>query len=188
LDLPTLRWLARREKPVFIVPRGVGRLLRAEKIGPTYELDWGEARNFENSTIHCVPAIHFASRGISDRNKTLWCGYVIESDQQVVYFAGDTGFGDHFSLIRKRFGSPRLALLPIGSYEPRWFMSPIHMGPEQAIRAHEILGSKASVAIHHGCFQLGDDAIDTAKEQLSKAWKPDSFLILNNGESAVISG
>lgn len=186
LDLPTLRWLARRQESVFIVPMGVGRLLGSNKIGPTHELDWGEARSFKNTTIHCVPAVHFASRGISDRNKTLWCGYVIESDHHVVYFAADTGFGNHFSQIRQRFGRPRLALLPIGAYEPRWFMSPIHMGPEQAIRAHEILGASTSIAIHHGCFQLADDGIDTARQQLSKASRPDSFLILSNGQSADI--
>jgi L-ascorbate metabolism protein UlaG (beta-lactamase superfamily) len=101
-------------------------------------------------------------------------------------FAGDTAFGEHFSQIRERFGPPRLALLPIGAYEPRWFMSPIHMGPEEAVRAHEILGSGASIAIHHGTFQLADDGIDTAKERLLATARPDSFLILRNGESLSI--
>lgn len=186
LDLPTLRWLARRGDSVFVAPIGVGRLLRSHKIGPTHELDWGEAQMFENAAIHCVPALHFAARGIFDRNRTLWCGYVIESQRQVVYFAGDTGFGKHFLQIRERFGSPRLALLPIGAYAPRWFMSPVHMAPEEAVRAHEILGSGTSVAIHHGCFQLGDDGIDTPREQLVKSSRPESFLILGNGESADI--
>jgi L-ascorbate metabolism protein UlaG (beta-lactamase superfamily) len=186
LDMPTLRWLARRGNPQFVVPIGVDRLLRAKKMGPAHELDWGEAKTFEGTTIHCVPALHFAARGVLDRNKTLWCGYVIEAQNRALYFAGDTGFGDHFSQIRQRFGSPRLALLPIGAYEPRWFMSPVHMSPEEAVRAHEILGSGVSIAIHHGCFQLGDDGIDTPREQLSKASRPDSFLILNNGQSADI--
>jgi L-ascorbate metabolism protein UlaG (beta-lactamase superfamily) len=130
--------------------------------------------------------LHFSSRGIFDRNKTLWCGYVISSENGIVYFAGDTAFGDYFSRIRERFGSPRLSLLPIGAYEPRWFMSPIHMAPEEAVTAHEILGSRTSIAIHHGTFRLGDDGIDKAKRQLLAASKPDSFLILENGQSAGI--
>ena len=132
------------------------------------------------------PALHFSSRGIFDRNKTLWCGYVIKSQDRIVYFAGDTAFGNHFSQIRERFGTPSLSLLPVGAYQPRWFMSPIHMAPEEAIRAHEILGSEASIAIHHGTFQLADDGLDRAKEQLSISGRPDSFLILENGQSVSI--
>ncbi len=186
LDLQTLRWLAGRGVITFIVPIGVSNLLRSERIGPVYELDWGEARKVDATTVHCVPALHFASRGIFDRNKTLWCGYVISSKNGNVYFAGDTAFGDHFTQIRDRFGSLRLALLPIGAYEPRWFMSPIHMAPEEAVRAHEILGSGTSIAIHHGTFQLGDDGIDTPKHKLLASSRRDSFLILENGQSAGI--
>src|SRR5215471_5234848 len=119
------------------------------------------------AAIHCVPAVHFSSRSISDRNRTLWCGYVIECRERFVYFAGDTAFGDHFAQIRERFGSPWLALLPIGAYEPRWFMSPVHMAPAEAVRAHEILGALASIAIHHGTFQLADEALDTPAQQLT---------------------
>ena len=183
LDLQTLRWLAGRGGAVFIVPIGVRKLLRSEKIGPAHELDWGEEIKVDTTTVYCVPALHFAGRGIFDRAKTLWCGYVIRNESGIVYFAGDTAFGDHFAQIHEQFGSPRLALLPIGAYEPRWFMSPIHMGPEDAVRAHEILGSGTSIAIHHGTFQLADDGIDTPKRQLLASSKPDSFLILENGES-----
>ena len=79
--------------------------------------------------------MHFSARGIFDRNLTLWCGYVIEAPDRIIYFAGDTGFGDHFARIRERFGAPHLALLPIGAYEPRWFMSPMHMAPDEAIQS-----------------------------------------------------
>ena len=84
----------------------------------------------------------------------------------IVYFAGDTAFGDHFAQIRERFGSPRLALLPIGAYEPRWFMSPVHMAPEEAVQAHQILAAETSIAIHHGTFQLADEGIDTPRQRL----------------------
>jgi L-ascorbate metabolism protein UlaG (beta-lactamase superfamily) len=184
LDLPTLRRLAARGDSAFIVPARVARLLRSENIAPTHELDWGESLSLPPITIHCVPAQHFSARGIFDRNMTLWCGYVIECQERLVYFAGDTGFGPHFAQIREKFGSPRLALLPIGAYEPRWFLSPIHMAPDEAVRAHEILAAQTSIAIHHGTFQLTDEGIDTPKKQLLACARDERFLVLNNGQFA----
>jgi L-ascorbate metabolism protein UlaG (beta-lactamase superfamily) len=184
LDLATLRRLADRGQSQFIVPAGVGRLLRSRTIGPVQELDWGESLPLGRTTIHSVPALHFSSRGLFDRNRTLWCGYAIEAAGRLVYFAGDTAFGDHFAVIRERFGTPRLALLPIGAYGPRWFMSPVHMAPEDAVKAHRILGAQTSIAIHHGTFQLSDDGLDTPKKRLAECAPGDSFLVLNNGQSA----
>jgi len=186
LDLLALRRLAAHGDSTFIVPTRGARLLRSENIRPAHELDWGESLSLPGFTIHCVPALHWSSRGIYDHNKTLWCGYVIECQQQLVYFAGDTGFGRHFAQIRKKFGSPRLALLPIGAYQPRWFMSPIHMAPDEAVRAHEILAAKTSIAIHHGTFQLSDEGIDTPKQELIACAPHESFLALNNGQFADI--
>jgi L-ascorbate metabolism protein UlaG (beta-lactamase superfamily) len=187
LDLSALRRLAARGDSTFIVPARGARLLRSQNIGPAHELDWGESLSLPGYTIHSVPALHFASRGIFDRNRTLWCGYVIEAADRVVYFAGDTAFGNHFASIRERFGAPRLALLPIGAYEPRWFMSPVHMAPDEAVRAHQILGAETSIAIHHGTFQLGDEGIDTPKRRLIGCAPGDSFLVLDNGQSVTLS-
>jgi L-ascorbate metabolism protein UlaG (beta-lactamase superfamily) len=184
LDLATLRRLADRGQSQFIVPAGVARWLKSRSIGPAHEMDWGDSVPTGSTTVHSVPALHFSARGLFDRNRTLWCGYVIETPDRVIYFAGDTGFGKHFAQIRERFGAPRLALLPIGAYEPRWFMSPIHMAPDDAIRAHEMLAAKTSIAIHHGTFQLGDEGIDTPKKQLSAC---DSFLVLDNGQSVTLA-
>ena len=186
LDLATLRRLAALGHSTFIVPAGVARLLLSEKIGPTYELDWGESVSLQGGIIRSVPALHFSSRTIRDRNATAWCGYVIECQNQCVYFAGDTAFGGHFARIREKFGPPRLALLPIGAYEPRWFMSRVHMAPDEAVRAHEILAARTSVAIHHGTFQLTDEAIDTPKKELTACAQDDSFLVLDNGQFAEI--
>ena len=186
LDLPTLRQLATRGRSTFVVTARCARLLRSQKIESVHELDWGESLAISGFTIHCVPALHFSARGIFDRNKTLWCGYVIEYPGSLAYFAGDTSFGSHFAQIREKFGSPQLALLPIGAYEPRWFMSPVHMAPEEAVRAHEILGAKTSIAIHHGTFQLADDGIDSPQRQLMASRRDDSFLILSNGQSVEI--
>ena len=183
LDLPTLRRLAARGGTVFVAPLGVARFLESQGIAPAHQLDWGDSLNVPGATIHAVPAFHFSGRGALDRDKTLWCGYMIESAFGLVYFAADTGFGPHFAWIRDRFGPPRVALLPIGAYEPRWFMSPIHMDPDEAIEAHRILGARTSIAIHHGTFQLADEGIDTPRRRLL-ASAPDSFLVLDNGQSA----
>jgi L-ascorbate metabolism protein UlaG (beta-lactamase superfamily) len=185
LDLATIRLLAERGHSQFIVPVGVGRLLRSRSIGPVSELDWGESLPLGVTTIHSVPALHFSARAILDRNRTLWCGYMIEAAGRMVYFAGDTAFGDHFARIRQRFGAPRVALLPIGAYEPRWFMSPVHMAPDDAVRAHHILGAQTSIAIHHGTFQLTDESLDTPRRVLRES-APDSFLLVDNGQSVTL--
>lgn len=187
LDLPTLRRLSVPGGPVFVAPRGVGRFLKSRGIVPAHDLDWGDFVTVPGATIHCVPAFHFSSRGPFDRNKTLWCGYLVESAFGVVYFAGDTAFGQHFGWIRDRFGAPRLALLPIGAYEPRSIMSPVHMNPEEALQAHRILGARASIAIHHGTFQLADEALDAPRRRLAACSPPDSFLTLDNGESTLLA-
>jgi L-ascorbate metabolism protein UlaG (beta-lactamase superfamily) len=148
-------------------------------------LDWGESFSLPGCTIHGVPALHFSSRGVFDRNRTLWCGYMIECAQRLTYFAGDTAFGPHFAQIRRKFGSPHVALLPIGAYRPQWFMSRVHMGPDDALRAHRILDAKTSIAIHHGTFQLADEGLDTPRKELARA-ADDSFLILANGQFADI--
>jgi len=186
LDLPTLRGLAVLGGSTFIVPAGVAPLLTSQNIRPVHELDWGESLTLPGFTIHCVPALHFSSRALYDRNVTLWCGYVIESQERLIYFAGDTAFGPHFAHIHDKLGPPHLALLPIGAYAPRWFMAPAHMAPDEAVRAHEILAAKTSIAIHHGTFQLADEGIDTPRKQLTACAPPKSFMILSNGQSADI--
>jgi len=186
LDLAALRLLAERGHSQFVVPVGVGRLLRSQNIGPVSEMDWGASLRLGVATIHCVPALHFSARAVLDRNRTLWCGYMIEAADRLVYFAGDTAFGDHFARIRERFGVPRLALLPIGAYEPRWFMSPVHMSPDDAARAHQILGAQTSIAIHHGTFQLTDESLDTPRRVLREC-AADSFLVLDNGRSVTLA-
>jgi L-ascorbate metabolism protein UlaG (beta-lactamase superfamily) len=185
LDLPTLRWLIAERSPTFVVPNGVGRLLRSIGASAVHELDWSENCTIGRTTISSVSAVHFSARGLRDRNRTLWCGYVIDAAGGPIYFAGDTAFSPHFEQIRAQFGAPRLSLLPIGAYEPRWFMSPVHMGPEEALTAHNILGSTTTIAIHYGTFQLADDAIDKPREVLLARGLPPSFLLLRNGESVV---
>jgi L-ascorbate metabolism protein UlaG (beta-lactamase superfamily) len=186
LDLATLNKLAKRGQAQFVVPLGVSRFLRSRKIGPVHELDWGDSVLLDGVEVHAVPAVHFSGRGVLDRNRTLWCGYVIQAAGRVVYFAADTAFGGHFGHIRERFGPPHLALLPIGAYEPRWFMSSVHMAPDEAVRAHGILAAKTSIAIHHGTFQLSDESVDRPRERLRACAPGNSFVVLANGESVTL--
>jgi L-ascorbate metabolism protein UlaG (beta-lactamase superfamily) len=107
-----------------------------------------------------VPAQHFSSRGLHDRNRCLWGGFVIECRGAVVYFAGDSGYCPHFGEIGRRFPRIDLALLPIGAYEPRWFTRKHHVDPEEAVRAHLDLKPRHSLGMHFGTFRLTDEAID----------------------------
>ncbi len=167
LDLPTLRHLAGRFAPTIYTGLGNDRLLRAKGIGRAVPLDWWESRALAPGlTVHFVPAQHFSSRGTADRDATLWGGFVLESEAGAVYFAGDTGWGPHFARLRERFPRIRLALLPIGAFRPEWFMSPVHIGPEDAVRAHRELGAAASMVMHFGTFPLGDDGMTEAPDRL----------------------
>jgi L-ascorbate metabolism protein UlaG (beta-lactamase superfamily) len=188
LDVPTLRRLARERAPRFVTGLGNGSLLAAHGIGPVTETDWWqEAPAADGVRLTCVPARHSSGRGLRDRGATLWCGYVLKGPAGVVYFAGDTGFGPHFEEIARRCGAPRLALLPIGAYLPRWFMAPVHMNPGEALEAHRLLGARTSLALHFGTFRIADDADGQAVAELRAAQAragegTRNFWVLNPGE------
>lgn len=158
LDLPTLRRLEEEHAPRFYVGLGNEALLRQQGIREVVEMDWWDMLPLgDQLTVTATPAQHFSARGLFDRQETLWMGFVLRGPSGTAYFAGDTGWGPHFEQVRERFGRVRLALLPIGAYKPRWFMGPVHISPEEAVDAHEILDAGTSVAIHHGTFDLADD-------------------------------
>lgn len=188
LDVSTLRRLRDEHRPRFVVPLGVGALLESEGVEGATELDWRQEENVAAGVrVVCVPAKHFSGRGLRDRDRTLWCGYVVEGPSGAVYFAGDTASGPHFAEVRERFGRVRLALLPIGAFLPRWFMRPVHVSPEEAVAAHETLGASTSVAIHFGTFPLGDDGETEAVEGLERGLtdrgvSPEEFRVLDFGE------
>ena len=167
LDAPTLRRLVTRHRAQIFCPLGVARLLRKLGFSNPMELDWWQSsKSASGFGIHCTPAQHFSGRSPFDRNRTLWCSWMIETAHGNIYFGADTGFGPHFVEIARRFPSPRLALLPIGAYRPRWFMSPMHMSPDEAWQAHRILQAQTSVAIHYGTFRLADDGETEAVDRL----------------------
>jgi L-ascorbate metabolism protein UlaG (beta-lactamase superfamily) len=190
MDLSTLRRLFDEHQPVFFVSKGNGSYLKSKGIKKQVkELDWWDRVDFGlKYSLYFVPSQHFSARTIFDRNKTLWGGFVIKGPNQMIYFAGDTGFSSHFAEIQRRLGSPTLSLLPIGAFEPRWCMQPIHLCPEEAVEAHLILGSKKSMAIHFGTFQLADEGINDPIQELEKSLENhalpfESFWVLKPGEA-----
>ncbi|MFN7134299.1 MAG: MBL fold metallo-hydrolase, partial [Myxococcales bacterium] len=130
---------------------------------------WNHVELGDGRTLTAVPAQHFSGRGLTDRDGTLWLGFVLSGPAGHVYFAGDTGFGPHFAQIAERFSPLRLALLPIGAYRPEWFMSPVHVSPQEAVQAHQTLGAATSLAIHFGTFPLADDGEHEPGQVLARA-------------------
>jgi L-ascorbate metabolism protein UlaG (beta-lactamase superfamily) len=134
-DLPTLRRLARRFDPLVVTPVGNGRLVRSAGIRRLEELDWWQQAASSALPVTLTPAQHFSARTPSDRNRALWGGFVVQAGGRRIYFAGDTAYAPFFRDIAERTGPIDLALLPIGAYEPRWFMQAVHMNPAEAVRA-----------------------------------------------------
>ena len=171
---------------------GLKAPLERKGIGPVIELDWWESTDVIGATITATPAMHWSSRAMVDRRKTLWGGCMLKVPYAPqIYFAGDTGYAPFFSTVRERLGAPDVALLPIGAYEPRWFMKPFHMTPEEAVRAHREVGAKVSIATHHSYFRLADDGFEAPARLLADARAaagvpPDDFRVLDVGETAVL--
>jgi L-ascorbate metabolism protein UlaG (beta-lactamase superfamily) len=159
-DLATLRRLSRRFDPIAVTPLGNGALLRSAGLRKIEELDWWQSAQTTPLPIALTPAHHFSARGIHDRNRALWGGFMITAADRRIYFAGDTAYAPFFADVPRRLGAIDLALLPIGAYEPRWFMRSVHMNPEEAVQAHLDLGSPETIGMHFGTFQLTAEGID----------------------------
>jgi L-ascorbate metabolism protein UlaG (beta-lactamase superfamily) len=190
-DLRTLRMLARRFDPLVVTPLGNGRLVRSAGIRRVEELDWWQDAATAPLPITLTPAHHFSARTPFDRNRALWSGFVVATPGARIYFAGDTAYAPFFTEIRRRIGPIDLALLPIGAYEPRWFMRVVHMNPAEAVQAHVDLGASHSIGVHFGTFQLTTEGIDEPIRALGEACRaqripPANFRILGFGESVPI--
>jgi L-ascorbate metabolism protein UlaG (beta-lactamase superfamily) len=190
MDLPSIRNLFDRHRPRVLAPLGNAAILaRSRRQLDVTEGDWGDRVDLGDGVAATfAPAQHWSKRGFHDRNMALWSAFVLETPAGFVYFAGDTGYGTgaHFRDVRRDFGPVRLALLPIGAYEPRWFMHPQHMNPEEAVKAHIDLDSDLSIGIHHSTVQLTDEAIDEPAAALARALgehdvEPQRFRVLDPG-------
>ncbi len=189
MNIETIRRLVEEHDPVIFCGLGNAAFLEKQGIDGARDLDWWDNESLEGITVTAVPARHFSARGPGDRDRALWAGYVFRGQSGSAYFAGDTGYGRHFSEIGRRLGPIDVALLPIGAFRPRWFMSPVHIDPQQAVQAHKDLGAAVSIPMHYGTFPLGDDGETEAIELLREvvAADPDSpaFTELENGGSWV---
>lgn len=186
LDLRTVLRLKEQHDPQFITPLGVGQYLNKHDITKTVDLNWWEEHKISHELkITGVPAQHFSGRGVFDRDQTLWCGYVLESPSDTIYFAGDTAYGSFFTKIGETFDID-ISLIPIGAYKPRWFMQPIHTDPDEALQIHRDVQSTQSIGTHFGTFPLADEGMEEPKRDLAHAVEkfsiPSSqFIILPEG-------
>jgi L-ascorbate metabolism protein UlaG (beta-lactamase superfamily) len=191
LDIETLLRLQDAHSPRFVTTLGNRAFLAEFGIHAVDELDWWQSVDVAGAKVTLTPAQHWSSRRPRNRNRTLWGGFVMSAAECSVYFAGDTGYGGHFREVRERLGCMDVSLLPIGAYEPRWFMRDQHMNPDDAVRAHMDLETKVSVGTHFGCFQLTDEGIDDPPRDLASARErhgvsPEAFLVLETGETRVL--
>lgn len=195
LDDFTVRQLARRHPEAFwVTPLGLASFVKQRGVpaDAVVELDWWQEHGMDSLRITATPAMHFSSRGIGDRGDTLWCGFALRAASgRNVFFAGDTGFHPDFGEIGSRCGPFDLALLPIGAYEPRWFMRYLHMNPEEAVEAFRALEARVMVPIHWGTFKLTDEAMDEPPIRARAAWRaaglaPDRYRQLAHGETLIL--
>jgi L-ascorbate metabolism protein UlaG (beta-lactamase superfamily) len=191
LDVVTLSRLAATHRSRVIAPLGNDAIMRNHdaKIAVA-ACDWHDRVEISTSVaVTLVPTRHWSARSLSDRNMSLWASFVITAPAGRIYFVGDSSYGDghHFREARERHGPFRLALLPIGAYEPRWFMADQHMNPAESVQALVDCGAEMALAHHYGTFQLTDEAIDAPLVALAEALKaagipPERFPALRPGQ------
>lgn len=189
-DVTTLRRLAAAHDPLFIAPLRHSDLLAAAGARQVVELDWWQSHPFAPGLAATfTPTKHWSNRFGTPRNHRLWGGFFLNLGAKRVWFAGDSGYdGKLFRIVRERCRSPDLALLPIGAYEPRWFMAPMHMNPAEAVQAHLDSGARRSIAMHWGTFQLTDEAREDPPRALAAAMASaglpaEAFCLAAPGES-----
>jgi L-ascorbate metabolism protein UlaG (beta-lactamase superfamily) len=192
MDLDTLRRLGARDNPRFVTGCGNRGFLQRRGLARVDELTWWQSLDVDGARVTMTPAQHFSARTPFDRNRTLWGSFVVEGAGPRLFFAADTGYWRHFDEVRARFGPIDVALLPIGAYEPRWFMRPAHMNPEEAVQAHLDLQARLSLAMHFGTFRLTDEAWDEPPRRLCEALDArgvarDRFRVLRPGDTVTIS-
>jgi L-ascorbate metabolism protein UlaG (beta-lactamase superfamily) len=191
LDVTTLSALVTPHRPRIVTPLGNDTIMRTHDDAIRAEArDWGERVVLADGvSVTLVASRHWSARGPFDRNKALWAGFVIETPGGRIFHVADSGYGDghHFRNARQHHGPFRLAILPIGAYEPRWFMADQHMNPDEAVKAFRDSGAELALAHHHGTFQLTDEAIDAPAAALAAAraaagLAAERFRVLKPGE------
>jgi L-ascorbate metabolism protein UlaG (beta-lactamase superfamily) len=191
LDTTTLSRLAKAFAPRVITPLGNDVTMRAADDAIKADaFDWHDRVELGNGlAVTLVPTRHWSARGLFDRNKALWASFVLETPAGKIYIVCDSGYGEgkHFRRVAEAHAPLRLAILPIGAYEPRWFMRDQHMNPEDAVKALADCGAQQALAHHHGTFQLTDEAIDAPAIALKEALEaaklpPEKLAVLKPGQ------
>jgi len=172
---------------IFLVPAGDRLKLIKAGIKNVYEMQWWDAFNFSNTTFHFTPVQHWSKRGLFDRNKSLWGGWFIKSNDLALYHAGDTGYSNDFKTTYERLGAPDYSFIPIGAYDPRWFMKDSHVNPEEAVQIALDLKTPYSFGMHWGTFTLTDEPVLEPPARLKAALQeqnlaPDFFISPKPGQ------
>ena len=172
LDIVSLKEIyIRNPEAIFLVPAGDKKLLVRKGIQNVYEYEWWDGFKTSNIEIIFTPVQHWSKRGLFDRNKSLWGGWFFKFNDYSLYHAGDTGYSNDFKETRIRLGSPKYAFIPIGAYDPEWFMAESHVNPEDAVQIMLDLGAESSFGMHWATFKLTDEDTLEPKERLDKAIK-----------------
>jgi N-acyl-phosphatidylethanolamine-hydrolysing phospholipase D len=193
----TVRHIARAHPAAqWVTPLGVARRLRARGVTRVIELDWWQQHADSAWQVTCIPAQHFSGRSPFDRNQTLWGGFVLRCAHRTLCFVGDSGWHGEFTDIGRRCGPFDMILMPIGAYEPRWIMQPVHVDPEEAVQAYQALqqahptSMPVMVAMHWGTFVLTDEPLDEPPIRARAAWQSagfpmDRLCVMAPGETRV---
>jgi N-acyl-phosphatidylethanolamine-hydrolysing phospholipase D len=199
LDKAAVRHLAAvNPRATWVVPLGLGAFIRGCGVRDIVELDWWQSADVSGLVVTGTPARHFSGRWINDRNKTLWSGFALSIRGWRGFFAGDTAYHGEFSEIGARCGPFDFTMMPIGAYEPRWFMRVVHMDPEEAVRVYKDLVSAhveapqpLMLAIHWGTFRLTDEPMDEPPRRAAERWRavgldPERLWIARFGETRIV--
>jgi N-acyl-phosphatidylethanolamine-hydrolysing phospholipase D len=198
LDSSTVSRLAERYPAArWYAPLGVGAFLRRRGARDVIQSDWWDESTLGELRLTCLPAQHFSGRTLGRRNTTLWCGWALRTADHSLFFAGDTALHPDFGSIARRCGPFDVAILPIGAYEPRWFMGAVHMNPEDCINAVDQLetgqhGARlVMIASHWGTFKLTDEPMDEPPTRMRERWRAagrdgEKLWIMRHGETRII--
>jgi N-acyl-phosphatidylethanolamine-hydrolysing phospholipase D len=179
LDRPAVKQLARAHpRAAWIVPLGLGRYIRGWGARDIVELDWWQPATLGALCVTATPARHFSARRAGDRNRSLWCGFAVDVRGRRAYFVGDTAYHPEFGEVGARCGPFDLAIVPIGAYDPRWFMRIVHVDPEEAVRiyadlvaAHPAAAPPMMLGIHWGTFRLTDEPMEEPPRRAEAGWR-----------------
>jgi N-acyl-phosphatidylethanolamine-hydrolysing phospholipase D len=179
LDRPAVKRISRANPDAsWVVPLGLAAYIRSWGPREIVELDWWQQTSIGLLQVTATPARHFSARGPGDRNRSLWCGFALEIRGKRVFFAGDTAYHPEFPAIGAHSGPFDLVIIPIGAYDPRWFMHVVHVNPEEAVQIYQDLIAPHAdkprplmLGVHWGCFRLTDEPMDEPPRRAIERWR-----------------